>query len=214
MQKIVFSKILLALFFLGVFSVSTSCKKDDDPVLASTISKSFSNLSATQSTDYTTNPPTVNGDFIKFSFSKGTTVNDDTWDIAFRGTAIIINGGTASSSDQPNRTGKGGAYVTTGTLSSIKEVVEASLKQDATATLAIPTGSDNGWYNYAGPPTHLITPIAGKIIVVKTHDGHYAKMEILSYYKDGSPAADGSNSQHYTFNYVYQPNQGVKTFGE
>ena len=50
-------------------------------------------------------------------------------------------------------------------------------------------------------------PTAGKIIVAKTSDGRYAKMEILSYYKD-APATPTFNNEarYYTFRYVYQPN--------
>ena len=49
--------------------------------------------------------------------------------------------------------------------------------------LAICTGSDNGWYNY-NRATNLILPIPGRTIVLRTADGNYAKMRILSYYKD------------------------------
>jgi hypothetical protein len=74
--------------------------------------------------------------------------------------------------------------------------------------LAIPTGSGNGWYSY-NPTTHLISPIAGKVLIFRTADDLYAKVEILSYYKDKDPSSDG---QHYTFDYVYQPNEGVTNF--
>jgi hypothetical protein len=55
---------------------------------------------------------------------------------------------------------------------------------------AIPTGANNGWYTYTGAapsgPQHAILPIAGKTIVVKTANGKYAKIQVLSYYK-GNP---------------------------
>ena len=40
------------------------------------------------------------------------------------------------------------------------------------------------------------------------------KMEIQSYYKDApeSPNPFTSQGQTYTFNYTYQPNEGVTTF--
>lgn len=47
-----------------------------------------------------------------------------------------------------------------------------------------------------------ISLIAGKIIVIKTNDGKYAKLEIVSYYKN----ITGSETPYYTFNYKYQPN--------
>ena len=63
-------------------------------------------------------------------------------------------------------------------------------------------------YNFMN---NQISPIAGKIIVIRTADNFYAKIEILSYYKDLDPS-NPANGRHYTFNYVYQPNRGVKSF--
>jgi len=47
--------------------------------------------------------------------------------------------------------------------------------------------------------------------VFRTHDGKYAKVEILSYCLD----QDSSNpigGRNYTFNFVYNPNQGETSF--
>jgi len=205
-----FKFLTLVTLFIGF----TSCSNDDDnstPVLEIE-SETVSNLQATQTADYSTNPPTITGDYIKFSFEAGTTTTSDNWDIAFRGSTIIVNGGEATAADQPIRTANAGAYIATGTLAGITEVNTELFTSDSSANgLAIPTGSDNGWYHY-NPSTHIISPIAGKIIVVKTNDGRYAKLEILSYYKNSQPNDDLSNSQFYTFNYVFQPNTGVTTF--
>ena len=204
-----FKFLTLVTLFIGF----TSCSNDDDstPVLEIE-SETVSNLQATQTADYSTNPPTITGDYIKFSFETGTTTTSDNWDIAFRGSTIIVNGGEATAADQPIRTANAGAYIVTGTLAGITEVNTELFTSDSSANgLAIPTGSDNGWYHY-NPSTHIISPIAGKIIVVKTNDGRYAKLEILSYYQNSQPNDDLSNSQFYTFNYVYQPNTGVTNF--
>ena len=101
-----------------------------------------------------------------------------------------------------------------GAYGSINNVDESLLKQDSESAYAVPTGSGNGWYNYEGPPTHLITPIAGRTLIFKTHNGRYAKMEIQSYYKNApeSPNAFTDEAQVYTFNYTYQPNEGVASF--
>jgi len=47
-------------------------------------------------------------------------------------------------------------------------------------------------------------------LVIRTHDDKYAKVEILSYYKDAPAEPDGfvDESRFYTFNYVYNPNEG------
>lgn len=199
----------LSILFIGF----ASCSSDDDVSNPQQEVKSqlVTNLKAVQSADYTTDPPTIIGDYVKFSFEKGDITTGDDWDIAFRGSTILVNGGEATTADQPERTGDGGAYITTGTLESITKVDVDALKKDSKESgLAIPTGSGSGWYNY-NPTNHLIMPIAGKVIVVKTHKGKYAKMEILNYYENSKPNEDLSNSQYYTFNYVFQPNSGVKS---
>ena len=99
-------------------------------------------------------------------------------------------------------------------MASITDVDSSLFIQDSNSGYAITTGSGNGWYTYAGPPTHLITPTPGKILVFKTRDGKYAKVEILSYYQNApvNPDAFVDATPYFTFNYVYQPNAGVTTF--
>ncbi|MBL4746860.1 MAG: HmuY family protein [Flavobacteriaceae bacterium] len=169
----------------------------------------YKNLQATQTTDYTATPHAITGDYIKFSFEKGSITEGDDWDIAFRGTTILVNGGSSNGDDQPTRTGKGAAYIAKGTMNAIKKADTGMFQQDDSQDgLAITTGSGNGWYDY-NPQNHQISPIAGKIIVIKTATGNYAKLEILSYYKDGDSS---EKSQYYTFNYVFQPILGEVSF--
>lgn len=198
---------------LALFAAFTSCSTDDNSgdenELLETETATVSNLAAVQTADYTTTPATITGDYTRFSFESGSIVTDDSWDLAFRGTTILVNGGTAVSDDEPERTGTAGVYIASGTLSSITEVDTSLFVSDSeTDGLAITTGSENGWYSY-DYTTHIISPIAGKILVVKTSNNTYAKVEILSYYLDSDTSSD---SQYYTFNYVYQPNEGETTF--
>lgn len=205
-------KTVKALALVTLLIGFTSCSDDNDKPLLDIESETYSNLQATQSADYTTTPATIIGDYIKFSFKTGTITTGNDWDIAFRGSTIIVNGGEATSSDQPARTADAGVYIATGTLASVTEVnTSLFITDNATTGLAIPTGSGKGWYSYDAT-THIISPIAGKVIVIKTSTGHYAKLEILSYYENSKPNEDLSNSQFFTFNYVYQPNKGVTTF--
>jgi hypothetical protein len=203
------------LIITGLFLAFTSCDNNDDTDDSSSEaveSSTVTNLQATQTADYTTSPATITGDYIRFSFDSGTTTTGDDWDVAFRGTTILVNGGEATSDDEPERTSDAGVYIASGTLADITEVDTELFEVDsATDGLAITTGSDNGWYTYDST-THIISPIAGKIIVVKTTTGTYAKFEITSYYEDGEANEDLSNSQYYSFNYVYQPNEGEISF--
>ena len=202
------------LIFILIFS---SCNKEDEIQLLDVISQQVTNLNEPQQGGSGDGPPTpISGEFTKFDFSSGSITNSENdWDIAFRGTSIIVNGGDSlGTADEPSRTGNAATYIASGTLGSITQIDTNLLKQDSTDGYAIATGSGNGWYTYAGPPTYLINPTPGKILVFRTSDGKYAKVEILSYYKDSPATPDYrfSESRYYTFNYVYQPNEGLSSF--
>lgn len=111
------------------------------------------------------------------------------WDIGFRGTNLIFNGGS-------NGPGNGGVLV----LNDVFEDVTEAPEGEYTASMP----SDNNWYNYDFQ-THVITPVPGRTMVVRTADGRYAKLRILSYYK-GAPAEPTmeDTDRYFTFEYVFQ----------
>lgn len=127
------------------------------------------------------------------------------WDLGFKGTTIIINGGT-------NRSGNGGAFVYNGVFENLSVVpADSVFRTDAGTNYAITTGSGRGWYNY-NAPVNLVTPLPGKVLVIRTANGKYAKIEILNYYKGGvTPSSTASDNiklreqRYYTFRYIYQP---------
>ena len=189
-----------------------SCEKEQVLELKEVESSTVVNLFAPQSGGQ---GQPISGPFTKFNFKTGQVTESATeWDIAFRGVTIIVNGGVSQGTpDEPLRSGNAAGYVATGILADIKTVEENLLKGDTVEDTAIPSGSGNGWYTY-NPETHLITPTPGKVLVFRTHDGKFAKVEILNYYKDSpaNPDAFTTPSRYFTFNYVYQPNEGVKGF--
>jgi hypothetical protein len=200
MFKSIFFKSVL---FFSLVSLLSSCSKDGEIAPANLKAKTYSNLYAPQTGNVGT---PGGGPFVKFSFSQNKPVTDDSWDIAFRGTTIIINGGSAIGiTDEPIRKGNAAASIVSNTLNGVTTVPPAStFVQDGKNVYAIPTGSGNGWYTY-NSSTNIISPIAGKIFVIKTHDGKYAKMEITSYYKDAPIKPDATAlSRYFTFQYVYQ----------
>jgi len=133
------------------------------------------------------------------------------WDVGFRGTTIIVNGGTSGP-------GNGGAFVLTGTYDGLTTIpVDSVFRLDNIPNYAITTGSGKGWYNYNGA-TNLVNPIPGRVLVIRTADGKYAKMEILNYYKGGvTPDASASDDdkvhkqRYYNYRFQYQPD-GSKNF--
>lgn len=208
-------KILKSITVVALLIGFISCSSDDDnntPQPTQLESQQVVNLPAPQ-TGGQGQP--IGGEFAKFNFETGTRTSSDTeWDIAFRGTTIAVNGGTVTgTADEPTRNGNAGATITTGTFASIVTADGLTFAQDADAAFAIPTGSDNGWYNY-NFQTNIVAPIPGKILVFRTRDGKYAKVEILSYYKDApvNPDPNTDESRYYTFNYVYNPNEGETSF--
>lgn len=193
-------KLLLILTFLFV-----SCSNEEEQLPV--ISAVYNNLHAPQEGGQ---GQPISGPFTKFSFETGETTSGNDWDVAFRGTSILVNGGSeVGIGDEPARTGEGAVSIVDGVFNSVLSADGLAFSQDSSSGTAVLPGSGNGWYVY-NPQAYLITPIPGKILVFKTNNGHYAKLEILSYYKDApsSPNAMQDPSRYYTFNYVYNPNKG------
>jgi len=129
------------------------------------------------------------------------------WDIAFRSTTVLLNGGTSGP-------GQAGVIILDTLFNEVTTAPATGYAQDNALGKGIPTGSNNGWYNYAGDPTHTISPLAGKVFVIRTATGKYAKLEFISYYK-GAPVApngvtDAGISRFYTIRYIYQPDGTTK----
>ena len=187
--------------------------EDDGPNLLDIQSVSIEDLYAPQEGGQ---GQPISGTFARFDFETGLQTESETeWDVAFRGTSIIVNGGTSlGTTDEPERTGDAGVYIFDGTMAEMVAVETSLIIQDSSSGYAIQSGSGNGWYTYAGPPTYLINPTPGKILVFRTRDGKYAKMEILSYYLGApeNPDAFSDPSRYFTVNYVHQPNEGVTDY--
>ena len=199
MQKLNLLLSVLILFF-------TSCEKSSNNIIIDENVISFVELNASQY-DVNILDSLVTGKFEKFSFSEGDTVSHGNWDVAFSGTTIIVNGGDSYNVNQPERTGNAAVYIATGIMSDIRTVDLSKLEQDNTLGPAIVDDlgiSGNGWASY-DMSSHILSPIAGKVLVFRTHDNKYAKMEILNFYDTPNPiSSEGDFGGFYTFNYVYQ----------
>lgn len=162
----------------------------------------------------------ANGQYAYFSLRTGEVVDaadsaSTNWDVAFNGTSILTNSGVSGP-------GSGGAIVLDVAFEGVSMAPSDGYAIDSEETLAIPTGSNNGWYNYTGQtgnPPHKIIPLPDKTIVVKTADGsHYAKVQILSYYRDSPDLtseeyqnnSDAYPSRHYTFEYAIQLTEDLR----
>ena len=138
--------------------------------------------------------PVGSGRYSFFSLERGQWVpnadsNTNRWDLAFAGTVIRVN-------NQTSGPGLGGAFVQTGTFESLLRVSTDSVFRvdNHPVSYAIARGSGRAWYTYDGP-TNLLTPIPGRILVVRTATGKFAKVEILNYYRGGiTPSASAPDS--------------------
>ena len=195
-----------------------SCSKSTTTVVAPLTATTVNDLPADTIIGVTAQgQPYGAGKYTFYSLEKNAIVaNTDSattkWDLAFNGTKILTNGGTSG-------TGLGGAFVQVGLFDELKTIsADSVFKTDnAPASYAITYGSGKGWYTY-DPIKNLITPLAGRVLVIKTASGKYAKVEIISYYKGGAtlaataPDAEKiSKQRYYTFRFIYQPN-GTKNF--
>ncbi|WP_245326147.1 HmuY family protein [Hymenobacter wooponensis] len=185
-----------------------ACSKDDNdnevkPAEALKTETASNLAPAPGTTNPTTGQPGTPRHYAFYSLANKSTVayTDSAttkWDLAVRGTTILVNG----SSSGP---GQGGAIVKEGLFSEVTTAPTTDYKQDTPTAKAIPTGSGNGWYNY-NSTTHVVAPIAGRVLLIRTATGKYAKVEIVSYYKDAPATPVGTEpSGYYTFRYVYQP---------
>jgi hypothetical protein len=199
-----FNKFLSYSLCLFGLAFLAGCGGDDDPTPEPLQATIMRDLPADPTTiDPLTGPRPGTGRFTFFSLRTGQVVpNSDSltanWDLGFRGTTIIVNGGT-------NRRGNAGVVIRQGLFDEVNEAPESGFAQDnAPTSFAIPNAAGQGWYNYDAP-RNLITPIAGRVFVVRTADGRFAKLEILSYYR-GAPTVQDPNipSRYFTFRYVFQ----------
>jgi hypothetical protein len=204
-----------AMLALVVFQ---ACKKNEAPVVLSTLTeKTVSGIPADTIVGMVNGQPVGVGKFTFYSIETGSVIsnadsNSKKWDIGLRGTTIITNAGTSGP-------GSGGAFIFKGTFDELKTIpADSTFRVDnAPTSYAITLGSNRGWY-VLDFVTSLLTPIPGRVLVIKTANGKFAKVEVLNYYKGGvtppanaTDAEKSSKQRFYTFRYAYQSN-GSKTF--
>jgi hypothetical protein len=209
---------LIALTVISATLFLTSCDKEEVPAPVTVQTKTVTNLPGDTIIGLTSmGQPYGSGKYTLYSLENNKVIdNADSatakWDVGFRGTTIITNSGNSGPAN-------GGAFVYVGTFSDLSQIAADSIFRidNAPTSYAIKTGSGNGWYNYNGA-TQLVTPIPGRILVIRTASGKYAKIEIQNYYKGGvTPDATASDNdklmkqRYYTFRYTFQ-SDGSKKF--
>lgn len=117
----------------------------------------------------------------------------EAWDLSFAGTTIATSGS---------------AQIVDGVFSAYTTAPTTAYTDKASFA------GSGSWYTYSFDkmPMHIVVPQAGKLLIVKTTGGKYAKIEMLSYYK-GNPTIkttsvgtdpEFANTKIYTFQFAYQ----------
>lgn len=189
----------------------SACSKDDPATPNTITSVSIQNLAADPATTYdpvTGAPSGYKNLFTFFRFSDSSIVdNSDSaslkWDIGFKSSSIIVNGGVSGP-------GTAAAFIQHGLFSELKEISADSAFRTDVSFSELAIGSK--WSSYERV-SMILSPVPGKTLVFRTANNKYVKMEILSYYKDApaSPNAFRDPARYYTFRYVHQGN-GTKKF--
>lgn len=206
------------IFFIALSVALIACSKNTATTVTPVSSVTVSNLAADTIIGLTAQGiPYGSGKYTFYSLETNKIIASadsatNKWDVGFRGTSIITNSGNSGP-------GAGGAFVYVGLYNDLATIpADSTFKTDnAPSAYAITSGSNRGWYVYDGL-NNLINPIPGRVLVIRTATGKYAKVEILNYYKGGvTPAATASDAiklseqRYYTFRFTYQPS-GTKTF--
>lgn len=198
--------------YLLTFSIAlilfVSCDDEKVEPVSQLQSVTIKNLPADPTTgrDSVGNPIGDKNLFTFFRLSDSTIVpNSDSattkWDIGFKGRTIILNGGTSG----PGQTA---GLLFNGLYNELRVVPNDSiLIKDNSPNYVI----NKSWSSYDGNK-FIVSPIPGRFIVLKTTNGNYAKIEILSYYKNAptTPNALIDVDRYYTFRYSYQANGTTK----
>jgi hypothetical protein len=214
MKKAIWKSLVVVMTSVFLFS----CSKSTTTVVAPLSATTVKDLPADTIVGITPQgQPFGTGKFTFYSLEKNTIIaNSDSattkWDLAFNGTKILTNSGNSGS-------GLGGAFIQIGLFEELKTISSDSVfkTDNGPSSYGVTFGSGRGWYTY-DPIKNLVTPLAGRVLVIRTASGKYAKVEIIAYYKGGAtlaataPDAEKiSKQRYYTFRYIFQPN-GTRNF--
>ena len=208
------NKIIITLIvIISILGYSCGDKDEDTTVKKPIVEGFYTNLHAPEG-----------GDFVKLKFIADIstpealiTNSENNWDIAFRGTMIIVNGGVKTGSgNEPER-----ALISS--ISSYIDILNMNFNDvtispdlvneenwDKAGQPKIPNISGQGWFEDDGT---YITPLKDKTIVLRTTDNYYVKIGMYSYYKDALPETT-DDPAYYSFKYSFNPNYGISTLDD
>ncbi|WP_316841930.1 HmuY family protein [Pedobacter gandavensis] len=131
------------------------------------------------------------------------------WDLAFAkeyNSYVSINNGTDANSLGFGGPGKGAMMVVNQAYAQLKTAPsDAEFTAKSISSTGIDVGNGNGWFFYE-MNTHIAVPVKNRTFVIRTADGKYAKLELISMYKGAPAVVSDLNwpAPYFTFRYFLQ----------
>lgn len=131
------------------------------------------------------------------------------WDIAFAkeyNSYVSVNNGSNNSSFGFGGPGNGALLVVNQPYDQVKEAPsDAEFLNNGITAAGWDPGSGNGWYFY-DLKTHIAVPILNRTYILRTGDGKYAKLQLISMYKGAPATVSDLNwpAPYFTFRYFVQ----------
>lgn len=154
--------------------------------------------------------------FTPFYFSLKTGVKVDEskkvsneWDIAFAkeyNSYISINNGTNTESFGLGGTSTGAMIAVNQAYDQVKEAPsDVEFTNNGITSAGWDSGAGKGWYFYE-LKTHIAVPVINRTYVLRTADGKYAKLQLISMYKGAPATVSDLNwpAPYFTFRYYVQ----------
>ena len=215
-MKIIINRVFLLL--MGSTLMLSACKDsssspNEEPIPVETIT--IDDIAANVNTTITPRSDIADlegdteetGNYTYYDLDSNSEVEDSEsseWDIAFGGTTILANSEN-----------NGGIQVVDTKFDELKEAPTDGYTLDA-----------SGWFTYTGSaasgPQHAVIADTLKSLVIRTSDGRYAKVKIMSYYK-GNPDINSAEfinfatrpeTRFFTFTYLIQTNTTTELYHE
>jgi hypothetical protein len=208
-RLIKFKTMVVGLLMLTAMSACT--KEEVKPVLADGISTVVADLPGDVNNTVGSGKP-----FTPFYFSLSANEKVDStqqktanWDIAFAkeyNSYISINNGTNESSFGSGGPGKGALLAVNQSYDKLTTAPsDEEFTKNGITSAGWDSGNGNGWYFY-DLKTHIAIPVKNRTYVLRTADGKFAKLELVSMYKGAPKVVTDLTwpAPYFTFRYYVQ----------
>jgi len=131
------------------------------------------------------------------------------WDIAFAkeyNSYVSVNNGTDNGSFGYGGAATGAMIVINQAYDQVKEAPsDATFSSNGITSAGWDPGSGNGWYFY-DLKTHIAVPVLNRTYVLRTAEGKYAKLQLISMYQGAPATVTDLNwpAPYFTFRYFVQ----------